>query len=1074
MIPRRFPVARSFPVPRIQSCSMLALAAVLAACQPDGNRPVVSLDQARQITTDFQGQSFVPPPRTISDIAAILDQQKPDPAKLAAATAAADAQPPAGLSPVELAEFHFKRSNAARELGRDQQRRDDARLAYEAGVAAGLQGRELGRFLRQWATAEQHAGNRRLSYELHARAIEVTDSPFQRVDSLQTMIQAATSFGEVERAREHLAAMRELQSRMQRNPRIPPAQLAIVETNVLRASSRIEHGSGNYAEAERLTRRAMAANERVEAGGDQQAERAYRALWLRSDLARSLGAQGRLLEAEVEQRAALLGRLSLQGRYSGETIATVTFLGIVVLQQGRGAEAERLGRAGVESLEAMRYDPGSALYGDALTLVARAEAAQGNWEAAARTYEGLRQRMAGQPELLRRTFDENRHWGMTALRTGRVDEARRILSNVVAIQRQRYGERHWETATSRGMLGAALARAGDIPGALREFDAAAPILLQVSRQSEDEEGGNAFRDTQLRTIFEAMMGALARSGRPGAAEESFRLADAIRGQGVQRALSQSSARASASDPALADLARREQDAQKQVGALQAMLTGMLAQADRDEAAARALRVQVDALRGARAALREEIERRFPDYASLVDPRPATVEQARRSLRQGEALLATYVGNSQSFAWAVPKDGPVAFAAVPVSRPEMAQAVAGLRKSLDPNAATLGDIPAFDVAGAHRLYELLLKPVEAGWASAQSLLVVPHDVLGQLPFGVLVTAPSGAPADRAGEALFSGYRGVPFLARKLAISQLPSVASLATLRALPAAPANRRAFIGFGDPWFSPAQMAEARAEGDGTLRTRGAAARTLQTRSMPLQRRNAPATASLDSAEIAALPRLPDTADEVRGIALALKADAADVILGAAANEKTVKTTNLANRKVVMFATHGLVPGDLNGLLQPALALTAPSVADVDGDGLLTLEEILGLKLDADWVVLSACNTATGDGAGAEAVSGLGRAFFYAGTRALLVTNWPVETTSARALTTDLFARQAREPGLGRAAALQQSMMALVDGPGYVDPASGRTAFSYAHPIFWAPFALVGDGGGPGPRQSAQRPANVD
>ena len=164
-------------MPRIQSRAMLALAAVLAACQPDGNRPVVSLDQARQVTTDFQGQSFVPPPRTISDIAAILDQQKPDPAKLAAATAAADAQPPAGLSPVELAEFHFRRANAARELGRDQQRRDDARLAYEAGVAAGLQGRELGRFLRQWATAEQHAGNRRLSYELHARAIEVTDSP---------------------------------------------------------------------------------------------------------------------------------------------------------------------------------------------------------------------------------------------------------------------------------------------------------------------------------------------------------------------------------------------------------------------------------------------------------------------------------------------------------------------------------------------------------------------------------------------------------------------------------------------------------------------------------------------------------------------------------------------------------------------------------------------------------------------------------------------------------------------------------------------------------------------------------
>src|SRR3546814_8473641 len=97
-----------------------------------------------------------------------------------------------------------------------------------------------------------------------------------------------------------------------------------------------------------------------------------------------------------------------------------------------------------------------------------------------------------------------------------------------------------------------------------------------------------------------------------------------------------------------------------------------------------------------------------------------------------------------------------------------------------------------------------------------------------------------------------------------------------------------------------------------------------------------------------------------------------------------------------MFAPHGLVPGDLNGLAEPALALSAPAVTGASGDGLLTMSEILGLRLNADWIVLSACNTASGDGASAEAVSGLGRAFFYAGTRAVLVTNWPVETTSDR------------------------------------------------------------------------------
>jgi CHAT domain-containing protein len=197
----------------------------------------------------------------------------------------------------------------------------------------------------------------------------------------------------------------------------------------------------------------------------------------------------------------------------------------------------------------------------------------------------------------------------------------------------------------------------------------------------------------------------------------------------------------------------------------------------------------------------------------------------------------------------------------------------------------------------------------------------------------------------------------------------------------------------------------------------------------------------------------------VREVAVALHADPAkDVFLGAAANEWQVRNMKLDDRRVVMFATHGLVPGDLDGLAQPALALSAPGVANVDGDGLLTMEKVLGLKLDADWVVLSACNTAGAAGAGADAVSGLGRAFFYAGARALLVTNWPVETTSARALTTAVFRREGADSSLPRAEALRQAMMSVVDGPGAVDKDSGRTFYSYAHPIFWAPFSLIGDG----------------
>jgi CHAT domain-containing protein len=180
--------------------------------------------------------------------------------------------------------------------------------------------------------------------------------------------------------------------------------------------------------------------------------------------------------------------------------------------------------------------------------------------------------------------------------------------------------------------------------------------------------------------------------------------------------------------------------------------------------------------------------------------------------------------------------------------------------------------------------------------------------------------------------------------------------------------------------------------------------------------------------------------------------------LGKDANEQAVKTMDLSHYKIVIFATHGLVPGELDGLTEPALALSAPDIAGVAGDGLLTMGEILALKLNADWVVLSACNTGAGAGTGAEAASGLGRAFFYAGTRALLVTNWSVDSQAARQLTSELFRLQAADPGLSRSEALRRSMLELIDSGGLKD-ASGQLLFSYAHPLFWAPYTIIGDGG---------------
>jgi CHAT domain-containing protein len=213
----------------------------------------------------------------------------------------------------------------------------------------------------------------------------------------------------------------------------------------------------------------------------------------------------------------------------------------------------------------------------------------------------------------------------------------------------------------------------------------------------------------------------------------------------------------------------------------------------------------------------------------------------------------------------------------------------------------------------------------------------------------------------------------------------------------------------------------------------------------------------VSSAELALLPRLPDTSIEVTEIGKILESKPEDIFLHENASVKKVLGTDFSKKNIIMFATHGLVPGELNGLTQPALALSSPDVTgESEGDGLLTMDKILELKLNADWVVLSACNTAS-SGNSSEAVSGLGRAFFYAGARALLVSNWPVETVSSRELMVDLFKRQMNQTKITKPEALRQAMLNIADKGSAKDEKTKAASYSYAHPLFWAPFVMVGD-----------------
>jgi CHAT domain-containing protein len=163
-----------------------------------------------------------------------------------------------------------------------------------------------------------------------------------------------------------------------------------------------------------------------------------------------------------------------------------------------------------------------------------------------------------------------------------------------------------------------------------------------------------------------------------------------------------------------------------------------------------------------------------------------------------------------------------------------------------------------------------------------------------------------------------------------------------------------------------------------------------------------------------------------------------------------VSSLPLDQYRIIDFATHGLVAGEVGGLSEPALVLSIPDRPTAEDDGLLTASRIAKLRLDADWAVLSACNTAAGDTPGAEGLSGLARAFFYAGARSLMVSHWPVESAAAVKLTTGAFSELRKNPAIGRAEALRRSMRALI---------ADRSSQNNADPSVWAPFVLVGEGG---------------
>ncbi len=1026
-------------------------------------------------------EAFRPPP-TIADLVLLLQSYKPDPERIDRLRAAMEEALPATDDRSRLAIAWHVKALAAGELHEVERRGEFLTKAMEN--ARGIKAENpsgLGSFPR---VRSEYADNLALatgvtaaldSFAEFAADLEKGPPNGFLIHAYCQMTGYYLHLGDVERARTTLAKaeaiFKQLAQRQRAALNLPSwsKQIETARGGILRREGRLEEEERVFLAALRQAEEHVAQLDarrdagkwvppasRTEEGADSTR------IWL----AQTLNAQGRLDEAELLLREVLKRSLARDGRNSPTVGRALSVLHAVFTNRGRYAEAlvlaewanKTLAEAGIAERAPMRLN--------ARIGLANALGTVGRHKEAAALIDQIRSTLTDDTRL-----EEGFAQGtLSSIRTfnavGRVADALRDGDNLLAKQTHSFGADHYYTAETRAYRAMALHRAGRVDEARKEFERAVAVLIDPAKAVGKQKISVA-RVNRLRYILNEYLGVLV--GRKGTGiekdiAEAFRVADVARWQSVQKAVTGSALRAAAGSSELGARIKKVQDADDELEAVyKNLISQRSAPPDRQlPAVIAAMEARIVSLQKGQQSDLAEIRRQFPQYDALVSPRPADLATVRKSLQPNEALLSIYVTPGGSYVWATGKEGSLHFHFSPMTTVWVAGMVKRLRASVDLGSMAT-DQMRFDIEAGSALYQELLAPVQAAWEKADTLLVVANESLGQIPFSLLPTA-NVAPGKAEAGLPLSQFRQTPWLARKVAIAYAPSISALVTLRLLPAIKGQRDPFIGFGDPDFGAS--AEKTANGPGGNRGAKSGARgtrNLKITHAPVWDENITSADAIPAAPAAQqgtplLTSLPDTRDEILAIGTALGADIpTHTFFGTQANRTNALRIDLQNHRVVAFATHGLIAGDLPGLDQPALALAPQTGRDIY-DGLLKLEDILKLSLSADLVVLSACNTAAADGSGAEAVSGLGRGFFYAGARSVLATHWPVETVSARELVTLLFQRYARDGKMTRAKALQQAMLEVIDRGVALD-GRGKAEFSYAHPAFWAPYALYGDPG---------------
>ncbi|UGY18123.1 CHAT domain-containing protein [Bradyrhizobium septentrionale] len=783
--------------------------------------------------------------------------------------------------------------------------------------------------------------------------------------------------------------------------------------------AQIYGAQGRDAEAEPLLKRAIAILDRV--SGLDSADAAPEL----NNLAALYQRQERYADAEPLFKRALAIREKALGRNHPDLGQSLNNLATLYEKLGRHADSEPLFKRALAIYE-KAAGPEHPAVATLLNNIGQVEKVQGRYSEAEpliRRSLAIREKVLGRehPDVARSLnnladLDE---------RQRRYADAEPLYQRAVAIRQGALGPDHPDLAISLNNLAGLYQAEGRSADALpivettitngrAQLRVALPVLLAAQRQQLL--AGDRALDAALNVVQRATQSSAA------------------------SAVNKLAVRLAAGTDRLAQLVRRDQDLAAEAEALDKSLLSAVSKdrAKRDAAGEARSRARLAAIATERAGLQKTFATEFPDYAALSNPMPMTAREIQALLSPDEAMVLFAVADKESFVFALTRDA-VDWKPVSLGGDALSAKVAAFRRGLDIGKASdaSGKAGLFDLALANELYAALLGPVDALVRDKRSLLVAPVGALTALPFHLLVTEPPPSAIPET----FAGYRDAAWLLKRQAVSVLPAASSLKASRVFARKEQSTKPLTGFGDPLFNPSR------EGSGSGRTAvKQASRALVTSAYTDFWQGA----GVDRARLAAaLPQLPDTADELNAVAKDLGAEASDIHLGAEASETTVKRAPLADYAIIYFATHGLVAGDVKGVAEPSLVLSIPNQPSDLDDGLLTSSEVAQLKLNADWVVLSACNTIAGDKPGAEALSGLARSFFYAGARALLVSHWSVDSEAATRLTISTFDRLKADPKLGRAEALRQAMLAYLN-----DTSSARNAY----PAFWAPFALIGEG----------------